>query len=1126
MASGLQRDRVVAVVAELENGLLQVGSGFLVAGGAVLTARHCTRDKASGEPPRTLRIFRAADGRELPIDTVTRSAELDVAVVQVNTADPDVLAAESFSSVTYGRIDRSQAGIIADCEAIGYPMFQFDPTNSDRRTAELHGIIYRTDEAETGRLLMREPMLTSVIDPAGVETGNAWGGLSGAVVFHGGLAIGVIVEHHPRQGASAVQLVAFDQIAASADPTTRAVAVAIGLPAGSDLRWADAAPIPPLAGLIELLDNGSPPQIADLNPYALGATASDYGNSASYGEQDPYVARTHNGVDARLAALLEPGRLVLLVGPSKSGKTRTLFEVTRRRWPDARVLACVPGTLGDLASHPRLLATGDRLVVWFDDLQRFVTGTTPLTPTLLRRLTARPGPTIVVATLRIEERDRLRDSTGELSRDTRALLDDAVGSTIELGPTTNDPTEQLAAERSYPDATLGAFGLAEGLAHAPALLRAYRDGAAADPTRSAVVRVAIDWVRVGIERPIPEPDLVALVRDEIWHSAPEVEVDDAGIAAAIKLARAPLPGTGKAALLGTFPLPGHIRGYRPFDYLVAADDGQRSVVREIPEPFWDSALSRATAQDAALVGDSCLYLNRAATAVTAYRVAAAGGERRGMFNLGVLLADVVQPPDLAGARRTYEDAVKAGHPGAALNLGILLTMKIDPPDLPAARAAFETSAAEGSVDGAFNLGVLLSTRLDPPDVPAARVAFERAAAAGHTDAMSNLGSLLLEQVVPPDPQAARHAYEQAAAAGNVNAAYNLGVLLADRLTPPDPVAARAAFEQAASAGNGLAALRVGILLLDHLDPPDVPGARARFEQAMSAGVTDAYAHLGLLLEHRLDPPDIPGAIEAYENAAAAGNTDVLVNVGNLLLTAVDPPDVAGARDAYSRAAAAGAPNAALNLGALLAGYLKPPDLVGARAAYELAAAAGSADAAFRLGVLLSEDLDPPDLPSARTAFEQAGAAGHGQALLYLGLLLLDHFERAERPAAKVALTRAVELGELRAWRRLGNLAITDDPPSLADARVAYGHAAALGDAEAAVQLGYLLAFMLDPPEAAAALAEFAPSMAAGDPLAAYYVGIVLADVLDPPDLAGARAALTQSALAGDPDAAARLETLG
>ena len=53
---GIPSDQVVAVVADLDTGLVQIGSGYLVTERQVLTARHCTADKSTGRPPRSLRV--------------------------------------------------------------------------------------------------------------------------------------------------------------------------------------------------------------------------------------------------------------------------------------------------------------------------------------------------------------------------------------------------------------------------------------------------------------------------------------------------------------------------------------------------------------------------------------------------------------------------------------------------------------------------------------------------------------------------------------------------------------------------------------------------------------------------------------------------------------------------------------------------------------------------------------------------------------------------------------------------------------------------------------------------------------------------------------------------------------
>ncbi len=1109
---GVALDRVLAVVASLSSGREQVGSGFLVRGNVVLTAGHCTEDKQTGSPAVAVRVVRASDGRGTDRVQITRSNALDVAVLQLH--DPSW--AEDLPSAAFARVDRTRTGVLRNCVAVGYPMFQYESSSHQWDTAELHGTIYQTDGAQTGRLLLREPLLATVSGPDGDD--SAWGGLSGAVVFHDDQAIGVIIEHHRRQGTSSVQLIPIDQITVNAgvDTGTRAIADALMLPSTDLLPWAAAEPVQPLAGLVDPLDNGDLPLVADLNPYQLGVSASDYGDSRTYGQHDPYVARTRNDVDARLRDALEPGRLALVIGPSKAGKTRTAFEAALACWPGAHLLAPTSGTLGAVAAHPRLQTTSDPILVWLDDLQRFFTGTGPLTPALLTRLTTRPGPTIVLATLRQDQRDLLRDSSGELSRDTRTLLDDAAPFTIELRPTTEDPHEQAAAQAAYPNQDLTGIGLAEELAHARVLLRAYYDSAAADdPTKHTVIRVAIDWERAGIERPIPEPDLVRLTRDVLWTERTDLDCDDEQLAKAIEDARKPLPGPGRAALLITHALAGHVRGYSPFDYLTAADNGQHGQPRPIPEPFWNQVLQYANPEDAADIGDTAYFLGNIAAAVAALREAAAA-DRRAAFNLGFLLDGRLDPPDLPGARAAYEQAAAAGHTGAANNLGLLLARQLDPPDLPGARAAFEQAAAAGNIDALNSLGALLATRLDPPDLPGARAAYEQAAAAGNTRAMVNLGNLLADMFDPSDLPGARAAYEQAAAAGDSGAAYNLGVLLTDRLDPPDLPAARAAYEQAAAGGNSDAANNLGVLLSTRLDPPDLPGARAAYEQAAAGGNSDAANNLGVLLATRLDPPDLPAARAAFEQAAAAGNSDAANNLGLLLATRLDPPDLPAARAAFEQSAAAGSTDAANSLGILLADRLDPPDLAAARAAFEQAAAAGNSDAAAVLGVLLDDRLDPPDLPAARAAYEQAAAAGNSGAANNLGVLLVARFDPPDLPAARAAFEQAAAAGNSDAANNLGLLLSTRfDPPDLPAARAAYEQAAAGGHTGAMLRLGDLLADRLDPPDLPAARAAYEQAAAAGNSGAAYNLAVLLATRFDPPDLPAARAAFEQAAAGGD-----------
>ena len=891
---GIPVDRVVAVVLDLGSEGNQVGTGYLVAERMVLTAEHCTRDKKTGGPPRGLRVVRASDGREAGAKVKAASATLDVAVLELDESP----WLTKVPATRFGRVDRTRFGELEGCEAIGYPWWQYDPANGWRNTAALRGMIRPTDDAGSGFLVLRDPLLDTVTappDPAADDDAKSpWGGLSGALVFCAGLAVGVVVEHRSRQGAASVRLVPFDRIASAVDAETRAVAAAVGL-SSSTLLLVDTTKgaADELDELAKWVDGDEFPAVKDLNPYQLGSTSSDYGNRSNYGQHDPYVPRR---VDLALRDALQPGQLVLVVGPSKAGKSRTAFEVLLSRWPQAWLVVPKPEGLEQLIEHPRLRDTGEPVAVWLDDLQDYLGGTHPLTPWLLAQLIDRPGPTVVLGTLRLEARNRLRDSTGELSRDTRALLDPPTV-TVELASTTDNPDEQAVARAAYPGEDLATVGLAERLANAPDLLDKYYEAKADNPLHYVLVRTAVDWVRVGVQGPIPEPDLLALARDALWAEWTALDPDDRQTSEALNWTRTSLPGSGQIALLSTHPLPGHIRGYWPFDYLVAADDGQAGQPRPIPDPFWGQVVDRVTPDDAFSVGVSAILRSTWSAATIANRKAAEGGIPGGMFFLGVILNDQ-DPPDVEGARHWWQQAAEAGHTAAMTQLGILLENQ-EPPDLDGARHWWQQAAETGRTDAMYNLGILQKNQ-QPPDLDGARRWLQQAADGGNTDAMFSLGEMSYTQD-PPDLDGARRWWQQAADAGDTNAMTSLGFLL-NTQDAPDSDGARRWLQQAADAGNIHAMLFLAELL-NTLDPPDLDGARHWWQQAASRGNPDAMNNLGSLLAGQ-DPPDLDGARHWWQQAADRGNADAMASLG-LLLAKLNPPDSAGARNWLTRASEAG-----------------------------------------------------------------------------------------------------------------------------------------------------------------------------------------------------------------------------
>jgi hypothetical protein len=261
---GIPADRVVAVVATLDSGMIQFGSGYLLSHSTVITARHCTFDKKTGRDAVTLKIFRLSDGAAASVDVL--ASALDVAVLRVGGVVPWSAEAGLQAQPDFGRVDTTHSGELFDCEAMGFPLWQLEPQHRQRNAAELHGTIRKTEGAERGVLIMRDPLLWDVGTPAGAAQGDRapgspWGGLSGALIFHGGLALGVIIEHHPWQGHSALTVLPLQRVAELASEGAQdaeRVAAALKLPAVDE--W-------PFAGPLDA-DN-------DLRRVILGVATSD-----------------------------------------------------------------------------------------------------------------------------------------------------------------------------------------------------------------------------------------------------------------------------------------------------------------------------------------------------------------------------------------------------------------------------------------------------------------------------------------------------------------------------------------------------------------------------------------------------------------------------------------------------------------------------------------------------------------------------------------------------------------------------------------------------------------------------------------------------------------------------------
>ncbi|MGY2087938.1 tetratricopeptide repeat protein [Nocardia gipuzkoensis] len=555
--------------------------------------------------------------------------------------------------------------------------------------------------------------------------------------------------------------------------------------------------VTPLADLVERhsADGVGLPRMEELDPYLLYATPTQFGQAGHYGTTDRYVPRIHNDVDARLGDALATDRLVVVVGPSKAGKTRSLFEAVHTHLPHARVVVPAQGRLADIAACPEFVDLEEPAVVWLENLDRFLTGSGALDPALLTKLTARAARTVVVATLRSEARARLRTEGGELTHDTRVLLQEATE--IRLAPTSNSPEEQARAAEAYPGLELGDYGLAEVLAGAPELLQRYDDAQDIDPVLWTVIRVAIDWARIGQPGPIPETVLTELADTAAVTLLPHRDVPDSGIREAVEAARNPVPGVGRVSALLTQPLPDGTRAYRPFDYLIAADDGQHHPVRPIPDDFWYTATTDTDPDTLFAVAYAAYLREKVSEAETLLRRSANAGHPGAMYNLGALLYEQDKTEE---AETLWRAAANAGHPGAMYNLGALLDQRGKTEE---AETLWRAAANAGDPGAMYNLGHLLNQQGKTEE---AETLWRAAANAGHPGAMYSLG-LLLDQ--RGKTEEAETLWRAAANAGHPDANYNLGLLLYEQDKTEE---AETLWRAAADAGDPDAMYNLGLLL--------------------------------------------------------------------------------------------------------------------------------------------------------------------------------------------------------------------------------------------------------------------------------------------------------------------------
>ena len=490
------------------------------------------------------------------------------------------------------------------------------------------------------------------------------------------------------------------------------------------------------------------------------------------------------GIRARVAAAAQRGGFVLLVGGSSVGKTRSAFEAIRALLPDRWLVhPAGPAEINALAQAPP-----PQMVVWLDELQRYLDGEPRLTGGLVRALLGAPHPVVIIGTLWPDRYTAYTAVPAPGGSDPwtreREVLE--LAAVIRIGQEFSGSEQDRARAASARDRRLAValgtegYGLTQTLAAAPQLVARWEDARAADPYGWAVLTAALDAARLGGRAPLPA-DLLREAAPGYCTGAQQAEAPPDWFERALAYATEKLHGAA-APLSPVAAGMGQVAGYTVADYLLQHASRERRPAR-VPASTWDALPSHLRdPADAARLAASARWRLLYRYAIPLYRLAADADSREDAWRLAELLA---RRGDLDELRARAD----AGDPNAAWRLAELLRERGDLDELRA-------RADAGDGPAVWRLAELLRERGDLDELRAR-------ADAGDQNAARRLAELLRERG-DLDELRAR------ADAGDQNAARRLAELLRER-GDLDELRARA------GAGDGPAAWRLAELVADRGD---------------------------------------------------------------------------------------------------------------------------------------------------------------------------------------------------------------------------------------------------------------------------------------------------------------------
>ncbi|WP_406457840.1 hypothetical protein OG782_34450 [Streptomyces sp. NBC_00876] len=336
------------------------------------------------------------------------------------------------------------------------------------------------------------------------------------------------------------------------------------------------------------------------------------------GDLPLYIPRDHDRALRRtLRGMKAAGGMLLLVGEPSAGKSRSAHEAVRDELSDWWLLR--PQDVAELQELARVtstapLPTAPGLILWLDDLDRFLCAHPALTaPTLVQLLDPRT-PTIVVGALWPDQYDRHSDPGGaDSEHDTRSAAPAArdilaLAVTVDVAAEFSNSERERSQEIADKDPRIAAamqvadFGVVQTLAGAPILERRWRHGNAYG---RALITASVDARRLGAPELIT-PAFLRAAAPGYLDSASWARATGTWWDSGLRYATAPVDGATAALSPRAGSEPGSVVGYTLADHLLHVGTRRRDF-EAVPDSAWRALLATSDSHDLVRIGWSAQW---------------------------------------------------------------------------------------------------------------------------------------------------------------------------------------------------------------------------------------------------------------------------------------------------------------------------------------------------------------------------------------------------------------------------------------------------------------------------------------------------------------------------------------